>query len=88
MVTFYKIEDQIDYCKAKFVLWQNMTQLDWAALFDWLGLQYSSIEILDGVLIGPMSIYRKLKEVEDMIIIPPKLETDEEFINRKFKEEF
>ncbi|MBP6151913.1 MAG: hypothetical protein KA413_00410 [Candidatus Methylopumilus sp.] len=88
MVTLTRVEDHIDYCKAKFVLTDKMTQLDWAALFDWLGLQYSSIEILDGVLIGPMTIFKSLKQVEGMLLVPPKLETDEDYINRRFGEEF
>lgn len=88
MITFFKVTQDIDCCKARFVTWQEMTALDWVAVFKFAGLKYTSVEIYEGVIIGPRDIFKGLKAIEDVLIIPPKFETDAEFINRRFGEEF
>lgn len=88
MITFYNVKDQIDHCSANFSVEQQLNALDWVTIFNFLGIKYSSIEIYPGLLMGPASMYEQLKKFEGMLILPPKNETDEEWVNRKFKEEF
>lgn len=88
MITFYNVTDQIDHCSAHFTVEQPLNALDWVAIFNFLGIQYRSIEIYPGLLMGPASMYEQLKKFEGMLILPPKNETDEEWVNRKFREEF
>lgn len=88
MITFYNVTDQIDHCSARFNVEQPLNALDWVAIFNFLGIKYTSIEIYPGLLMGPADMYEQLKKFEGMLILPPHNETDEEFINRKFKEEF
>lgn len=88
MITFYNVKDQIDHCSARFNVEHQLNALDWVAIFNFLGIKYTSIEIYPGLLMGPANIYEQLKKFEGMLILPPHNETDEEFINRKFKEEF
>lgn len=88
MITFYNIKDQIDHCSARFNVEHPLNALDWVSIFNFLGIKYTSIEIYQGLLIGPASMYKQLKKFEGVLILPPHNETDEEWVNRKFKEEF
>lgn len=88
MITLYNVRDQIDHCSAHFTVEHQLNALDWVAIFNFLGIKYTSIEIYPGLLMGPCNIYEQLKKFEGMLILPPKNETDEEWVNRKFKEEF
>ncbi len=88
MITFYNVTDQIDHCSARFSVEQQLNALDWVAIFNLLGIKYTSIEIYPGLLMGPISMYEQLKKFEGMVILPPKNETDEEWVNRRFGEEF